>query len=160
MKQKTRFDRIRAMNRKWVWAIIGAGLLLVGVIALQELQFRSLLQVANDQSEFLMEQTNERIRLERITSTEERQIADLNGRLSSYAPHAQLLNTINARNEAADSLWTWLGHQVRLKSDSAGSRKWAVTGVFFGGSRFDHRIWCEVTKDDIVRNVNPELIRP
>lgn len=148
------------MSRKWILAIIGAGLLLVGVIALQELQYRSLLKVANDQGEFLREQTNERIRLEQVTSTEERQIADLNGRLSSYAPHEQLLRTINARNEAADSLWTWMGRRVYLKSDSTGSRKWVVTGVFFGGSRFDHRIWCEVTKDDIVRNVSPELIRP
>jgi hypothetical protein len=120
----------------------------------------SLSQQMDKQAEALLEQTNERMRLERMQSTEERQIADLTGQLSSYAPHQQLLHTINARNEAADSLWDWLGRRVYLKSDSAGARKWAVTGVFFGGSRFDHRIWCEVTKDDIVRNVNPELIRP
>jgi len=148
------------MNKKWVLVIVGAGLLLVGVIILQERQYQSLLKVTDDQAQFIKEQTNERIRLEEAHSMEERQIADLNGRLSSYAPHEQLLRSINARNEAADSLWTWLGHQVRLKSDSSGARKWVVTGVFFGGGRYDHRIWCEVTKDDIIRNVNPELIRP
>lgn len=111
-------------------------------------------------SQQLGKQIEERLKAQNTLNSESVRLNELSEKLALYSPHEQLVRTIISRDQAADSLWDWLGRQVYLKSDSTGARKWVVTGVFFGGGRFDHRIWCEVTKDDIVRNVNPEIIRP
>lgn len=139
------------LKRKKNWKPIWYTLAIIAIVSFQEWRNYAI-------REKLDKQVTINMNLQQERSNEAFKTQELNKQLQAYKPHERLVKTVAARDAAADSIMSWLGKQVMLKHDSSIV---VVTNVFFGGSRYENRLWCEVTnKQGIVQNVTPELIQP
>lgn len=136
--------------KKRTWRIVLFVIAVIAIIGYQGWQNWSSHQM-------LERQVEANIQLQQEKFEQANQAKELNKRLDGFSKHQQLVATVISRDAAADSLMKWLGQRVMIKNDSSIV---IVHAVNFGGSRFDHRIWCDVTDQyGNIRQINPELIQ-